>query len=90
MATLRPIAAKLFWWRTPEEAMADRTRFVGQVMTLGTWDDIQAVRRALGDAWFVRALDHAPPGVFDARSWNYWHRVLRNAPPPPLPRRRLP
>ena len=90
VAALHPIAKKLFWWRSPEEALADPVRFVAQVMTLGTWNDIQEVRRVLGESWFARVLDQPPPGVFDARSWNYWHRVLKNAPPPPLPRRVIP
>ena len=36
------------------------------------------------------ALAQAPPGVFDARSWSYWHLMLDPSPAPPLPQRKLP
>lgn len=79
------IARRLFWWKTPEDALSDQIRFVCQVMTLGTWEDISTVRRELGDAAFLQALQYAPPGVFDARSWNYWHLVFAIRPTPPMP-----
>ena len=56
-------------------------------MTLGTWDEVLAVRRELGDELLKSALRDAPAGVFDARSWNYWHLVFDMTPVPPLPKR---
>lgn len=44
----------------------------------------------LGDEDLREALDRAPPGIFDPRSWSYWHLVLDRWPPPPLPERKLP
>ena len=41
--------------------------------------------RAIGPA-----LRAAPPGVFDRRSWAYWHTVLEVLPTPPLPKRQFP
>jgi len=35
------------------------------------------------------ALDHAPPGVIDPRSWAYWNSKLGRYPAPPPPTRRL-
>ncbi len=87
--SLRSIAARLMWWLEPETALARRARFVMQVMTLGTWEDVQAVRNAFGWEVFREALDQAEPGVFDARSWAYWHAVFQRA-EPPLPPRVLP
>jgi hypothetical protein len=88
-APLLAIAAKLCWWEAPEEAVRHRHRFVAQVMTLGTWDDVQTLRNEWGEE-VMRAVLHAPPpGVFDAASWAYWHRVLGVSPVPPLPSRHL-
>jgi len=87
---LRHVARRVFWWLTPEEATADRLRLAAQVMTLGTWDDVQTTRVVLGEETFRRALLNAPSGVFDARSWVYWHRHFRISPIPPLPRREFP
>jgi hypothetical protein len=84
---LAQLARRLFWWKTPEEALADRDRFLAQVMTYGTWRDIAEARAHWGDKAFREALRHAPPGVFDERSWRYWHYALDLLPIPPRPRR---
>lgn len=83
------LARRLFWWKQPLEALADRDRFLAQVMTYGTWQDILEARKHFGETAFHEALRHAPPGVFDARSWTYWHHALRFLPVPPMPRRRF-
>jgi hypothetical protein len=87
---LAALARRLFWWKTPPEALADRNRFLAQVMTLGTWDDIEEAKRFWPEALFREALRHPPAGVFDPRSWSYWHHVLDLLPVPPLPTRKLP
>ena len=87
---LREIAARYVWWLPPEVALARPAHFLCQLMTLGTTEDVRAVRRALGDRAFVEALEHAPAGVMDAKSWNYWHLFFFGREPPPLPSRPLP
>jgi len=86
---LRPIAAKLVWWKPPEEVLGDPADFACRVMTLGTWSDVLAARRVLGDDVLRAALRSPTPGVFDARSWRYWHLVFNRTPIPPLPKRNL-
>lgn len=83
------VVARLCWWKTPAEALADPIRFVAQVMTLGSWDDVQTTRARLGDELFRQALTQAPPGVFDEVSWVYWHRVFDLSPAPSMPARHL-
>lgn len=84
------LARRLIWWKTPQEALADRSRLLAQVMKLGTWNDITEARRFWPPAMFREALRQAPPGVFDPRSWSYWHHVLDLGVAPPLPARKLP
>ena len=81
----RALASRLFWWKTPEEALADRNRFLAQVMCLGTWNDIEEARRLWPTDVFRDALRQAPPGVFDPASWSYWHHILDLLPIPPVP-----
>jgi hypothetical protein len=88
-AGLLAVAAKVFWWGGPEEALADLPRFVAQVMTYGDWEDVTRTLRALGEQAFADVLDHPPPGVFDEKSWNYWHLWCGRSPVPPLPNRQL-
>lgn len=33
------------------------------------------------------ALDNAPPGIIDARSWAYWNAKVGRYPAPPMPQR---
>ncbi|MBA3833156.1 MAG: hypothetical protein H0X34_14930 [Chthoniobacterales bacterium] len=87
---LDALARRLFWWKSPEEALADTNRFLAQLMFLGTWNDIQEATDLWPVAAFRDALREAPPGVFDPRSWSYWHHMLDLLPVPPLPSRKLP
>ena len=85
-------ARKYIWWQPPEAAADDRHRIIAQVMNLGTFEDVQSLRRTVGDVEFRRALQEARPGEFTDRSWHYWHLVLGLAPldsVPPVPIRRL-
>jgi hypothetical protein len=86
---LNTLAKRLFWWKQPEAALADRNRFLAQVMTYGTWQDMVEARKHFDEAAFREALQHAPPGVFDPRSWTYWHHAFRLLPVPPLPQRKF-
>jgi hypothetical protein len=81
-------AKKLMWWEEPSVALAQPARLIMQVMTLGTWRDVQAVREAFGWEALREALLKAEPGVFDKRSWVYWHAVF-GLPERELPRRSL-
>lgn len=85
---LLPVAQRVFWWGEPNEWLDDTTRFVAQVMVFGNWDDARLTLRLLGDAAFQETLRNAPPGVFDIKSWVYWH-VRYHMPVPPLPTRKL-
>ncbi len=87
---LQRLARRLFWWKPPEEALANPLRFLAQVMTLGTWDDLCVACRFYSQEDFRPVLDTPPVGVFDARSWWYRHRVFGAASVPSLPRRPLP
>lgn len=84
---LREIARKLVWWKSPEQAIEDPIDLACRVMTYGTWDDVLVVQDVLGEDLFREALRRAPAGIFDQRSWRYWHLRLKSMPIPPLPKR---
>ena len=54
--------------------MANPVRFMAYLMTYGTLEDIKVVRRYLDLNDFREALEHAPPGIIDGRSWLLEHR----------------
>ena len=87
---LDALARRYVWWQEPALTLARSSHFLCQVMQLGTGEDVRALRDMLGDDALRAALRDAPPGVLDARSWNFWHLFLFEEPPPPLPSRPLP
>jgi len=85
-AELRTVAQRVVWFKEPEAALADPEHFLAHVMTYGTPEDIAVARASIPREAFREVLDHAPPGVFDARSWAYWNLVIANrSPAPPMP-----
>lgn len=90
MTDLERVAKRLFWWKTPAEALEDPIRFLAQAMTYGTIEDLAVVRQHFPENAFREVLAHPPAGVFDPRSWSYWHVRFGLEVPPALPKRRLP
>lgn len=90
---LLAVARRVVWFKQPEEALADPVHFLAHVMTYGTAEDLQALNDSVGADALREVLRHPPPGVFDGRSWAYWHYRLGLTPPgqpvPPLPQRRF-
>jgi hypothetical protein len=83
------VSRRVIWFEEPEQAVADPVRFIAYAMTYGTHEDMKIVRSQFSDTELVEALDKAPPGIFDGRSWAYWNLKLDRYPTPPLPQRNL-
>ena len=79
------VAQRVIWFDEPARALADPVQFLAHVMVFGTVEDLRALRGIVGKDDYRAALEHAPPGIFDARSWAYWHLVCGRRPTPPLP-----
>lgn len=86
---LRRLAARIVWWTDPDSALANPRRFLAQAMTDANLIEMTFLREVYGDAALRDVLADPPPGVFDRRSWTYWHVKFGIEPVPPLPRRRL-
>jgi hypothetical protein len=74
---------RLFWWKN--ESPPSPLRVAAQVMVYGSLDDFQRVRKLHGNQIFSEVLDNPPRGVFDAKSWVFWHKKLNRQTIPPLP-----
>ena len=79
------IARRIIWFESPHHALADPIRFITYAMTYARHEDMRVIRRYVSDDDMRDALDHAPPGIMDARSWAYWNSKMGLYPPPPLP-----
>ena len=85
---LLSVAERVVWFKAPHEALADPVHFLAHVMTYGTVEDLRALKGLVGQSEFIEALEHAPPGIFDPRSWAYWNLKCGRVPAPPFPVRR--
>ena len=79
------IARRNVWFETPAQALADPMRFMAYAMSHALHEDMKVIRRYVSDDDFREALDRAPPGIIDPRSWAYWNSKFGRFPPPPLP-----
>ena len=85
---LLSVAERVVRFKAPSEALAAPVHFLAHVMTYGTVEDLCALEGVVGQREFREALENAPPGIFDARSWAYWNLKCGRVPAPPLPVRR--
>jgi hypothetical protein len=79
------VARRVVWFEEAARALADPVQFLAHVMVFGTVEDLRALRGVVGKDDYREVLEHAPPGVFDPRSWAYWNLVCGRHPAPPLP-----
>lgn len=86
---IEAVARRIVWFEEPVVAIADPIRFMAYAMTYATHADMCVIRAQVTDAEFREALDKAPPGIIDRRSWAYWNSKFGRWPVPPAPERRL-
>ncbi|HEX3745254.1 MAG TPA: hypothetical protein VHW09_15025 [Bryobacteraceae bacterium] len=83
------VARRVIWFEPPADALADPVRFLAYAMARATHQEMKIIRQYVNDAEFLEALDHAPPGIIDRRSWAYWNSKMGRYPAPPEPERRF-
>lgn len=83
------VARRIVWFEPPAEALEDPIRFMAYAMAHATHEDMKVLRRYVSDEDFQEALDHAPPGIIDPRSWAYWNSKMGRYPAPRMPQRRF-
>lgn len=86
---LLAVAERVVWFQPGARTLAEPIRFLAHVMTYGTPADLRALDGIVGSEDFRTALEEAPPGVFDKRSWAFWNLKLGYMPALPQPVRGL-
>jgi hypothetical protein len=85
----RALAESLVWFEPPAEALADPVRFLAYVFARATHEQMKVLSTYVSENELLQALDQAPPGIIDPRSWAYWNARIGRVPVPPLPKRRF-
>lgn len=88
-SALLAVARRVVWFKPPATTLADDVFFLNHLMVYGTLEDLAVASRHYDDDDLRRALHDALPGIFDARSWAYWHARLGMGPAPARPVRRF-
>ena len=88
-AETEAIARRVVWFEEPADALEDPIRFMAHAMKHATHEDMTVLRRYVSNEDFREALDKAPPGIIDPRSWAYWNNTMGRYPASPLPKRTL-
>src|SRR5208283_3017041 len=83
------LARRIIWFEPPELALSDPIRFMAYAMTHARHEDMREIRRYVSDDNIREALDHAPAGIIDPRSWAYWNARMGRYPAPPIPVRKF-
>lgn len=86
---LLAVARRVVWFKEPQETLRDTVFFLCHLMTYTLPEDVETAMKYATEHDFRHALEHAPPGIFDARSWHYWNLKFGRNPVPPMPVRRL-
>jgi hypothetical protein len=79
----------LVWFEPPAAALADPVRFLAYAFARATHEQMKVLRTYVSEDDLREALDKAPAGIIDPRSWAYWNGRMGRLPIPPLPKRRL-
>jgi hypothetical protein len=86
---MQALARRLVWFEAPTEALSDPVRFMAYAFERATHEDMSLLRCYVTDADMREALDAAPPGIIQPRSWAYWNAKMGRYPAPSLPRRQF-
>lgn len=72
----RDVARRIVWFESPDKALGDAVRFLAYAFRYATHSDMRTLRTFLTDDDLREALNNAPPGIIDGRSWAYWRLML--------------
>jgi hypothetical protein len=80
-------AKRIIWFKSPEEALANPIELMAYAMKASTDEDMRLLLDYAGREGLIEAIDHAPAGIIDPRSWAYWNAKIGRYPAPAMPRR---
>lgn len=78
-------ARRIVWFKEPEEALSNPVQLMAYAMRHSTDEDMALLLSHIGLEGLREAIDNAPPGIIDPRSWSYWNVKVGRFPAPPMP-----
>jgi len=84
------MAQRYIWWKPPEQSLKNLKLLMAQMMNLGTMEDLRWLMSVTTEDDLRLVLENAVVGLFNERSWHFWHYRLGITPVPETPKRILP
>jgi hypothetical protein len=69
-------ARRIVWFKPPEEALDSPIELMAYAMKHATDRDMALLLHHIGMDGLREAIDNAPAGIIDARSWSYWNAKI--------------
>jgi hypothetical protein len=82
-------ARRIVWFESPEQALGDPLKLMAYALKHSTDEDMALLLQHVGLDGLKEALNNAPPGIIDPRSWSYWNAKAGRYPAPPIPSRQF-
>jgi hypothetical protein len=82
-------AKRIVWFKRPEEVLDNPVELLAYAMKHATDEDMALLLEHAGEDGLREAIENAPAGIIDARSWSYWNAKIGRYPAPPAPQRDL-
>ena len=82
-------AKRIVWFKRPDEALDNPVELLAHAMKHATDEDMALLLDHVGENGLREAIEDAPAGIIDARSWSYWNAKIGRFPAPPAPERDL-
>ncbi len=80
-------ARRIIWFMEPEQALENTVQLLAYAMKHSMDEDMALLLEHVGMDGLRQALESAPPGIIDERSWSYWNARIGRYPAPPMPQR---
>lgn len=78
-------ARRIHWFKAPEEALASPIELMAYAMRASTDEDMALLLEHIGPDGLAEAIDKAPAGIINGRSWAYWNAKIGRYPTPRMP-----
>jgi hypothetical protein len=69
----KALAKSLVWFEPPADALADPVRFMAYAFARATHEQMKVLGAYVSGDDLREALEKAPAGISDPRSWAYWN-----------------
>jgi hypothetical protein len=84
---LLDLASRVNWFEDSKDVVKNKYKFLNHIMVYGTLDDVKIMLKYYSLHDCKEALQNTQVGLYDYKSWHFWHIALGYDDVLPLPKR---